>query len=104
MVGVVTALPDAARITCASAVQVDCLSILPYVAISKDAFPRNPAHAAGRAKSFSLPTQAQLSYVKYQAQYQAFVRFAVRSSAALSAIALNWTCVLEPFNRGGLSL
>jgi hypothetical protein len=83
MVGVVTASPDAARITCASAVQVDCLSILPYVAISKDAFPRNPAHAAGRAKSFSLPTQAQLSYVKYQAQYQAFVRFAVGSGAAL---------------------
>jgi hypothetical protein len=87
MVGVVTASPEAARVTCPSAVQVDCISISPYVAISKDAFPRNPAHAAGRAKSFSLPTQAQLSHVqvshvKYQAQYLAFVRFAVGSGAA----------------------
>jgi hypothetical protein len=88
MVGVVTVSPEAARVTCTSAVQVDCISILPYVAISKDAFPRNPAHAAGRAKSFSLPTQAQVSHVqvspvKYQAQYQAFVRFAVGSGTAL---------------------
>ena len=83
MVSVVTASPDAARVTCTSAVQVDCTSILPYVAISKDAFPRNPAHAAGRAKSFSPPTQAQVSHVKYQAQYLAFVRFAVGSGAAL---------------------
>jgi hypothetical protein len=51
-----------------------------------------------------LAKQAQVSCVSIQAQYQAFVRFAVRSSAALSAIALNWTCVLEPFTRGGLSL
>jgi hypothetical protein len=30
----------------------------------------------------------------------------LRSAAAQlsKAIALNWTCVLEPFNRGGLSL
>jgi len=41
---------------------------------------------------------------KFQAQYQAFVRFAVTSCAALSAIALNWTWLLEPFTRGGLSL
>src|SRR5690349_2520320 len=32
---------------------------------------------------------------------QAFVRFAVMSSAAQSAIALNSTSVLEPFNRRG---
>ena len=83
MVAVVTASPDAARVTCTSVVQVDCISILPYVAISKYAFPRNPAHAAGCAKSLSLPKQAQVSHVKYQAQYQAFVRFAVGSGAAL---------------------
>ena len=52
-------------------------------------------------KSFRLPKQAQVSRVIFQAQYQAFVRFAVGSSAALSAIALNWTCVLEPFTRAG---
>jgi hypothetical protein len=42
--------------------------------------------------------------VIFQAQYQAFVHFAVGSSAALSAIALKKTCVQEPFTRGGLSL
>jgi hypothetical protein len=61
--------------------------------------PRPPA-----ASIILLAKQAQVSCVSIQAQYQAFVRFAVRSSAALSAIALNWTCVLEPFTRGGLSL
>ena len=61
--------------------------------------PRPPA-----ALIILLAKQAQVSCVSIQAQYQAFVRFAVRSSAALSAIALNWTCVLEPFTRGGLSL
>jgi hypothetical protein len=63
---------------------------------------RKPLPAA--ASIILLAKQAQVSCVNIQAQYQAFVRFAVRSSAALSAIALNWTCVLEPFTRGGLSL
>jgi hypothetical protein len=57
--------------------------ILPYVAVSKDAFPSSPAYAAGCTNSFSLPKQAQVSRVIFQAQYQAFVRFAVGSSAAL---------------------
>jgi hypothetical protein len=35
------------------------------------------------SKSFRLPKQAQVFRVIFQAQYQAFVRFAVRSSAAL---------------------
>jgi hypothetical protein len=39
--------------------------------------------------------------VKFEAQYQAFVRFAVAGSAALSAIALDQTCLLEPFTRTG---
>jgi len=56
---------------------------LPYVAVSKDAFPTSPAHIAGRIKSFRLPQQAQVSSVNLQAQYQAFVRFAVASGAAL---------------------
>jgi hypothetical protein len=38
---------------------------------------------AGRTKSFSLPKQAQFFSRESQAQYQAFVRFAVASSAAL---------------------
>jgi hypothetical protein len=56
---------------------------LPYVAIDKNAFPTSPAYAAGCIKSARLPKQAQVSCVNVQAQYQAFVRFAVRSSAAL---------------------
>jgi len=55
---------------------------LPYVAVNKDAFPTSPAHVAGRIKSFRLPKQPQISSVIFQAQYQAFVRFAVGSSAA----------------------
>src|ERR1700744_396014 len=53
-----------------------------YVAVNKDAFPIGLASAAGRIKSFCLPKQAQVSSVIFQAQYQAFVRFAVGSSAA----------------------
>jgi hypothetical protein len=78
--------------------------VLPYVAVNKDAFPNSPAYAAGCSRSFRLPKQAQVCCVSFQAQYQAFVRFAVSSCAALSAIALELTCVLEPFTRGGLSL
>jgi hypothetical protein len=85
-------------------VQFNSTQILPYIAVDKDALPGSPAYAAGCIKSFRLPKQAQFSRVSFQAQYQAFVRFAVGSSAALSAIALKWTCVLEPFTRGGLSL
>jgi hypothetical protein len=71
------------------AVQFNSAQISPFVAVNKDAFPNSPADAAGRIKSFRLPKQAQIFRVIFQAQYQAFVRFAVRSSAALSAIALN---------------
>jgi hypothetical protein len=71
--------PYARRIT----VQSDSRKVLQYVAVNKDAFPNSPAYIAGCTKSFSLPKQAQISRVSFQAQYQAFVRFAVRSSAAL---------------------
>ena len=72
---------DAHRI----AAQFNSTQILPYVAVSKDAFPSSPAYAAGCIKLFSLPKQAQVSRVSFQAQYQAFVRFAVGSSAALNS-------------------
>jgi hypothetical protein len=55
---------------------------LSYVAVSKDAFPSS-GMIAGRIKSFRLPKQAQVSSVIFQAQYQAFVRFAIASGAAL---------------------
>jgi hypothetical protein len=89
------------RVTGTSTVQFDFARILQYFAVNKDAFPSNPARPAGCAKSFSLPKQqAQVFHVKYQAQYQAFVRFWSATAQLSKAIALNWTCVLEPFNRG----
>ena len=72
---------------------------LPYVAFNKDAFP-NCQQSASRTKSFSLPKQAQVLLRKFQAQYQAFVRFAVASSAALSAIALNQDLAFGTFHSG----
>jgi len=64
------------------AAQLNSTQILPYVAVNKDALPNSPADAAGRIKSFRLLKQAQVYRVSFQAQYQAFVRFAVVSSAA----------------------
>jgi hypothetical protein len=75
---------DPARVTRdLIAVQFDSTQILLYVAVNKDAFPNSPADSAGCFKSFRLPKQAQVSRVSFQTQYQAFVRFAVGSSAAL---------------------
>ena len=90
IVVVIVAWSDSVRVTRdLIAVQFDSTQILPYVAVNKDAFPNSPADGAGCLKSICLPKQAQVSRVSFQAQYQAFVRFAVGSSAALSAIALN---------------
>jgi hypothetical protein len=71
-------------------VQSNSTEILPYVADNKDALPNSPAGTAGCLKSFRPPKQAQVFRVMFQAQYQAFVRFAVGSGAALSAIALKF--------------
>jgi hypothetical protein len=84
-------------------VQYNSTQILPYVAVNKDALSNSPADDAGCIKSFRLPKQAKVSRVSFQAQYQAFVRFAVAAQLS-KAIALNRPCVLEPFTRGGLSL
>jgi hypothetical protein len=61
----------------------------------------SPAQAAGCIKSFRSSKQAQLSRVSFQAQFG--LSFALRSEAAQlsEAIALKWTCGLEPFNRAG---
>jgi hypothetical protein len=70
------------------------------VAFNKDAFPtRQPLPPANNHSA--CQNKPGFSCVGLQAQYQAFVRFAVASSAALLAIALNWTRVLEPFTRRG---
>ena len=78
------------------------MSILPCVAFNKDAFPTR--QLSRRLKQVIQPAKtSQVSCVNFQAQYQAFVRFAVISGAALKAIALNWTCVWNLFTRCGLS-
>src|SRR4051812_18495014 len=84
--------PHAHRI----AVQFKSASNFAACRVQQDAFPQLPA-IAGRTKSFSLPKQAQVFLRKFQAQYQAFVRFAVTSSAALSAIALKWDLAFGTF-------
>jgi len=77
------------------AMQFSSASILPYVAFNKDAFPQPPAQRAGWTESFCPPKQAQVnlarvsepntSKLSFQPQHQAFVRFAVASSAALKS-------------------
>jgi hypothetical protein len=73
--------------------------ILPYVAFNKTRSPTAGGHRQPD-KSFSLPKQAQVFSREFQAQYQAFVRFAVTSSAALSAIALKWDLAFGTFHSG----
>jgi hypothetical protein len=80
-------------------VQFDSTQILPYVAVNKDAFPNSPADA-GCIKSFRLPKQAQILCVAFQAQYQAFVRFAVKAAQLSKAIALNQDLRFGTFHSG----
>ena len=87
------------------AVQFDSTQILPYVAVNKDAIPHQPSER-GWLLQVIPPAKTSTGFftVAFQAQYQAFVRFAVKAAQLSKAIALNRTCVLEPFTRGGLSL
>jgi hypothetical protein len=86
---------DAHRI----AVQFKSASKFAVCRVQQRRVPQLPAFA-GRTKSFSLPEQAQFFSHESQAQYQAFVRFAVASSAALSAIALNQDLAFGTFHSG----
>jgi hypothetical protein len=76
---------------------------LPISSTSRSTKTRSPPASLDRQRTNDSACQNKpgFSCVSLQAQYQAFVRFAVASSAALSAIALNRTCVLEPFTRRG---
>jgi hypothetical protein len=107
---VVIAAPEAARLRRGLiTVQFNSKQVLPHVAVNNDALPNSPADAADCIKSFrlpgqTLPRQTNVSRVSLQTQYQAFVRSCGRKQrSSEKAIALNWTCVLEPFTRGGLS-
>jgi hypothetical protein len=81
-------------ITCSAAhVHEHRITVLPNTlpisstfAFNKRRVPQPPAVIAGD-QSFTLPKQAKLCCVSLQAQYQAFVRFAVERCTA-SAIAL----------------
>lgn len=66
---------------------------LAAIRVQQRRVPQPPADPASRIKSFTCRNKARLLCVNFKAQYQAFVRFAVASSAALSAIALNLTCL-----------
>jgi len=81
-------------------VQFDFTQILPYIAVNKDAFPNSPANAAGCIESFRLPKRAQVSSVAFQAQNQAFVRFAVKAAQLSKAIALDQDLAFGTFHSG----
>jgi hypothetical protein len=80
---VIVAAPEAARLR---RTESQCNAIpLRFRHTSRSTKTRSPTAAAtaGCIKPFRLPKQAQVSRVSFQAQYQAFVRFAVGSGAAL---------------------
>jgi len=81
-------------------VQLDPTQILPYVAVNKDALPTRPADAAGRIESFRLPKTSTSFYRGFLAQYQAFVRFAVKAAQLSKAIALNQDLRFGTFHSG----
>jgi hypothetical protein len=92
-------LVDGTRHAHRIAVQFKSASNFVYRRVQQGRVPQPPA-IASRTKSFSLPKQAQVFLHKLQAQYQAFVRFAVASSAAFSAIALKWDLAFGTFHSG----
>ena len=64
---------------------------------------RVPQQSSGRRwphQSFRLPKQAQVSSVAFQAQYQAFFRFAVKAAQLSKAIALNQDLRFGTFHSG----
>jgi hypothetical protein len=73
--------------------------ILPYVAFNKDAFP-NCRHLPAGPNHSACQNKPSFFSRESQAQYQAFVRFAVVSNAALSAIALNQDLAFGTFHSG----
>jgi hypothetical protein len=78
------------------ALQFIAAPMLSPFAPHKHAFPNRRLIAPAGSNRSTCRNKVRLLCVISEAQYQAFVRFAVASSAALSAIALNLTCLLEP--------
>ncbi|HEX9360409.1 MAG TPA: hypothetical protein VF922_02510 [Bradyrhizobium sp.] len=81
--------------------QFDSTQILPYVAVNKTRSPtvqRMPLAASVIPPAKSI--QAQVSSVAFQAQYQAFVRFAVEAAQLSKAIARNQDLRFGTFHSG----
>src|SRR3982751_1108389 len=90
--------------------QFNPASISPHVAFNKRRVPQppplfawpDPNNSARRNKPDACLNKTKFSRVSFQAQYQAFVRFAVAGSAALVKPSRPiTTCLLEPFTRTG---
>jgi len=85
-------------------VQVIAASILPKVAFSKDAFPNrrlNPSNRPSQTSAISgLMSRRGCCPWNSKRNNQAFVRSAVVSCAALSAFALNQTCLWNLYPDG----
>jgi hypothetical protein len=85
--------------------QFNSASILPYVAFNKDAFPnRQGIMLAGPNHSARQRSKLKFSRVNFQAQYPAFVRFAVASSAAIQSHRAQSDLPFGTFHSDGLSL
>lgn len=86
------------------AVQLNSRQSLPYAAVNKDALPSSPAECR-RLHQVIPPAKTSTGFSREFSSAISGFRSLLRSEAAQlsKAIALNWTCVLEPFTRGGLS-
>jgi hypothetical protein len=81
----VVASLDPARITrTESQAPFDSTPIFAVYRGQQRGVPQQPGIRSRLHQSFRLPKQAKVCRASFQAQYQAFVRFAVGSSAALS--------------------
>ena len=78
------------------ALQVIAAPMVSFLAFNKHAFPNRRTIPSGGSTRSTCRNKVRQLCVISEAQVQAFVRFAVASSAALSAIALKLTCLLEP--------
>jgi hypothetical protein len=89
-------LPDAGRASRPNRLAVHRCTDVAVIAPHEHAFPNRRLIAPAGSNRSTCRNKVRLLCVISEAQVQAFVRFAVASSAALSAIALKLTCLLEP--------
>jgi hypothetical protein len=84
------------------AMQFDSASIFAVYRVQQRRVPQPPSLRVAGPNHSACRNKLRHSRVNFQAQYQAFVRFAVASSAALFKPSRSiTTCLLEPFTRTG---